>query len=182
MEKKSAKRRQLRRRFKRYAAAVAGAAVMAGMTLPGTTPVKAEAAVKPWVPNPVKHEQSVDKDYDYSRLNSNGWHEHKYDWPSADDNQGWYKDGKIYYRSDRHDDYDNYGQVHYLNPVSAVRYAAPLYGFDRYDDSFTLISRTGDQATVQVIKNTTGKRFLVYLEKTYDGHNYDWTIVSVRQQ
>lgn len=185
MEKKSAKRKQLRRKFKRYAAAVAGAAVMAGVTLPGTTAVKAEAAVKPWVPNPVKLEQSLGKDYDANRLRTNGWHEHKNDWPSADENEGWYKDGKIYYRSDNHrdryDNHDKYGHVHYLNPVSAVQHAAPLYGFDRYHDSFSLISRSGNKATVQVIKNNTGKRYLVNLEKVYDGDNYDWVIVSVRE-
>lgn len=184
MEKKSAKRRQLRRKFKRYAAAVAGAAVMAGVTLPGTTAVKAEAAVKPWVPNPVKLEQSLGKDYDASRLRTNGWHEHKNDWPSADENEGWYKDGKIYYRSDNHrdryDDRDNYGQVHYRNPVSAVQQVASLYGFDRYDDTFTLVARSDNTATVQIIKHDTGKRFLVDLERTYDHGHYEWRVVAVR--
>jgi hypothetical protein len=178
MEKKSAKRKHIRRRLKRYAAAVAGAAIMAGVSLPGTPIVKAEAANKPWVPNPVKNEQALDKDA--YNLRSQGWHEHKYDWPSPDENQGLYKDGKIYYRSDNSRyDRDDLGYVHYLNPVSAVRHVASFYGFDPDNDSFTLVSRSDNTATVQIIQNTTGKSFLVDLERTNDSHNA-WQIVTIR--
>lgn len=180
MEKKLSKRKLLRRRYKRYAAAVAGAAIMAGVAVPGVPAIKAEAAERTVGQHPIKIEQAFNKDWDAARLRLNGWHEHKDDWPSADENQGWYKDGKIYYRSDRNDR-ENYGHVHYLSsPVGVVQQLAPLYGFDRYDDTFLLLSRSGNTATVQVIKHDTGKRFLVGLERVYGG-DYDWRIVSIRE-
>lgn len=208
---KSSTRRKFRRKYKRYAAAVAGAAILTGAALPGVPVAKALAAENPYAPN-VKSEQttSIDKDTQKSvkkvvaekewskdrkdrdswrdrdrdswrdRDRNNGWHEHKYSWPSADENQGWYENGRIYYRSDNYRNYDSdrYGYAHYLSsPVDVVKASAANYGFSRYNDAFTVISQSSNTATVQVTKNSTGNRFLVYLER--DSYR-EWHIISVR--
>lgn len=189
MEKKSAKRKLLHRKYKRLAAAMAGAAILTGAALPGIPVVKAAAAERQ-VPAPyTKTEQlvPVDRDHDSDRARPtdrdrdrpsprDGWHEHKYSWPGPDENQGWYQDGHIYYRSDRyHDDYDGY--VNYIsNPVSIVKNSAARYGFDRYGDSFTLISQSRYKATVEVIKQDTGQHFIVVLERD---RGDDWSVTSV---
>ncbi|WP_312560292.1 hypothetical protein [Anaerospora sp.] len=205
MEKTST-RRKLRRKYKRYAAAVAGAAILTGAALPGVPVAKALAAENPYTPsNKTEQTTMIDKDTqkpvkkvvaekestkdrrdyrdswrDRDRDRNNGWHEHKYSWPSADENQGWYENGRIYYRSDNYRNYssDRYGYSHYLSsPVDAVKASAANYGFSRYNDSFTTISQSTNSATVQVTKNSTGKRFLVNLERD---SNRDWHIISVR--
>lgn len=204
MERKSA-RRKFRRKYKRYAAAVAGAAILTGVALPGIPVAKALAAENPFTPqnkteqttmidkdtqNPVKKlvaskewagkERTTERTRDRDRDN-NGWHEHGHgSWPSADDNQGWYENGRIYYRSDnyRYNDYDRYSSVNYLsNAVEIMKANAAKYGFDRYNDSFTLLSQSGNTATIQITKNSTGQRFIVSLERNYDR---DWQIVAVR--
>ena len=63
MEKKSGKRKMLRRKYKHVAAALAGVAIIAGTALHGIPSATAEAAVKPLIP-PVATEQTtlIDKD------------------------------------------------------------------------------------------------------------------------
>ncbi len=178
MKKKSAKRKLFRRKYKRLAAAMAGAAILTGAALPGIPVAKAAAAERHSPIPPAKTEQTtpVDKD-NYRPSPRDGWHEHKYSWPGPDENQGWYQDGHIYYRSDRYDD-DYGGYVHYIsNPVNIVKDNAAKYGFDRYRDSFTLISLSRYKATVEVIKQDTGQRFIIDLERD---RGEDWTIILVR--
>jgi hypothetical protein len=182
--KNAAKRKQLRRKYKRHAAALMGAAIMTGAALTGLPVTKAMAAESPTTRPPIKTEQAVKVTKD-TRPPGHGWHQHKYSWPSADENQAWYQDGKIYYRSDsRHDRYDRHHH-HYLheygyrfnNPVNYVKYTAATYGFDSTRDTFTLLTVNSKRALVEVRKNDTGKLFNVLLERTYDR---DWNIVNVR--
>ncbi|HWR45128.1 hypothetical protein [Sporomusa sp.] len=195
MERKSAKRKQLslhlRRKYKRYAAALAGAAIMTGAVLPGIPVAKAFAAESPSVPpspainymtqldkntqKPVKKVVAEkNRNDDRNGPPGRGWHEHLNSWPGADENQAWYQDGRIYYRSD----YDRTDYAYNLsNPIDVVKDTAALYGFNRYMDSFTLLSRTSNKAVVEVIKHDTGKLFNVFLERTGD---HDWTIVRTQ--
>jgi len=176
MEKKSAKRK-LRRKYKRYAAAVASAAIITGAALPGISAPKALAAEKSPTSPPIRTEQTttVNKDVQRPVRLRNGWHEHKNSWPSPDENQGWYENGRIYYRNGE----DNYEEVHYYgsNLVEFVKDHAFIYGFDRYLDSFTLLSRSRTSATIQIKKHDTGQRFIVELERNIDRN---WEIVAVR--
>lgn len=190
MGKNSAKRKQLRRKYKRHAAALMGAAIMTGAAL-GIPVTKAMAAESPTTHPPIKTEQALKVTKEDLRPPGKGWHQHKYSWPSADENQGWYEDGKIYYRSDsdrhdryRHDRYDRHRHDYlheygyrFNNPVNYVKYNAAAYGFDSSRDTFTLLTANSKRALVEVRKNDTGKLFNVLLERTADR---DWNIVSVR--
>ncbi len=177
MEKKSAKRK-LRRKYKRYAAAVASAAIITGAALPGIPASKALAAEKSPTSPPTRTEQTtaVNKDAPKPGRLRNGWHEHRHSWPGSDENQGWYENGRIYYRSDSRDKYDD---VYYYSSdlVDFVKGHASAYGFDRYLDSFTLLSRSRTSATIQIKKHDTGQRFIV--ELTRNAYR-DWEIVGVR--
>ncbi|WP_425060170.1 hypothetical protein SCACP_08390 [Sporomusa carbonis] len=197
MERKSAKRRQLshhlRRKYKHYAAAVAGAAIMTGAFLPGIPAAKAFAAESPSTlpPTTINQTTLADKDVqkpvrqviaektrdkDRNDPPGRGWHEHRHSWPSPDENQAWYQDGRIYYRSDNdryHTDY-----VYYLNsPVDFIKDNAALYGFNRYLDSFSLLSLSSHKAIVEVTKHDTEKLFDVFLERTGDR---GWKVIEVR--
>lgn len=195
MERKSAKRKQLshhfRRKYKRYAAALAGAAIMTGAALPGIPVAQAFAAESPSAsPAPAATYSTQDKDTkttvkkvyaeryrdrDRNGPPGRGWHEHNHSWPSSDENQAWYQDGRIYYRSDSNHYRSNYAYTSASNPVTVIKEAASLYGFNRYTDSFTLLSRTSNRAIVEVIKNDTGKIFNMVLERNNNG---DWRIVG----
>lgn len=172
MDKKLGHRKSLRRKYKRYAAAIIGTAIMTGAALPGI-PIfsKASAAEKPPSP-PIQKEQ-------LAPLAKDGWHEHKHGWPSSGDNQAWYEDGHIYYLNDREGhrehQHDRYSQ-NFSSPVDFVKAYATQYGFDPDRDSFTLIHQGRHKAVVQVINNATGQRFKVDLERN-DG---DWQIVVLR--
>lgn len=166
MERISAKPKILRRKYKRYAAAALGAAIMTGAALPGIPAVtKAFAAEGPASP-PAINEQT-------KMPNRWGWHEHKYDWPSSEDNQAWVEDGRVYYRHDKHrDDYSQY----FGSPIDFLKDAAEQYGFNPYRDSFTMIHQSRHRATIQIINNETGQRFKVDLERS-DG---DWHVTVIR--
>lgn len=184
MEKKSNKKhfhhrlRQLHGKYKRYAAAVAGAAIMTGAALPGIPAAKVLAADSPSADPSltVKYTTGVDKDT-RSGPPGRGWHQHENSWPGADENQAWVDaDGHIYYRSDNNHRRIGYG--HYLrNPVNYVKDQAETYGFDPYLDSFRLLTLSSERALVEVTKNDTGRLFNVLLERS--GEN-DWTIVQTR--
>lgn len=175
---KPTKRKFFRRRYKHLAAAMAGAALITGVALPGI-PVAKAAAAERHSPNAPNTEQTaqLDRDHDKHRPSPrDGWHEHKYSWPGPDENQGWYQDGRIYYRSDRYNnDYDDYAYL--SSPVDIVRNHASQYGFDRNRDTFTLISLSRYKAVVGVVKHDTGQRFEVGLERD---RGDDWSIIFVR--
>lgn len=184
------RRQQLRRKYKRYAAAVAGAAILTGAALPGIPAAKALAAELPTNLPPLKTVQTAELDKDTSTVNQavaeklqrekrlrhkRGWHEHRHSWPGPDETQIRYEDGRVYYRSDSDRDRD---YVHYLSsPVDFVKDRAAMYGFDRYRDSFTLLSLSGSQAVVQVTKHDNGSLFNILLERDYDGN---WGIIDIR--
>jgi len=173
MGKNSVKRRQLRLKCKRHAAALMGAAIMTGAVLSGIPATKVLAAEAPSDPPPVKTEQALQHTED-SRPPGHGWHQHKYSWPSPDENQAWYQDGKIYYRSD-----NNRNEYAYASnsPADYVKDNAASYGFDSSLDSFSLLTVSHRKALVEVRKYETGKLYNVLLERT-SGH--EWTIIDVR--
>jgi hypothetical protein len=184
MERKSVRRKLLRRKYKRYAAAVAGAAILTGAVLPGIPVAKASAAERPYSPS-TKTVQATSVDKNHQKSRHSGWHEHKNSWPSSDENQAWYEDGKIYYRSDRYRDYNrdrdyyHWGYVNYLSsPVEFAKNYAATYGFDRNLDTFSLLSQSNNKAYVEVVKHDTGQLGLMVLERDRD---HDWRIVAVRR-
>lgn len=222
MDKKSATSKMIRRKYKRYAAAVAGAAIMAGAGLPavvsaadnttGMTYHNDQQSVKKVATKSSKNTRSN------KSTNRGGWHEHRTSWPSSSENRGWVdENGRIYYSSDNyrsghyrngaHYDtrYDGNRNGHYdsrydgrsrgyynggyyysgndrtgsttVSPVEFAKTYASQYGFDRNKDSFSLVSQTGSSASVLIKKSTTGKQFIMNLERD----NYrSWEIVAVR--
>lgn len=179
MERKLSRRKMLRRKYKRYAAALAGAAIMTGAAIPGIPAAKTFAAENLSTSPASAIEQTTTPDTT-RLLRRLGWHEHVDSWPSPNETQGLYKDGRIYYRSDnnRYNDQDRYYDTNDLNsPLEyALSYAAN-YGFDQNLDSFSLLFQSNDQATVQIIKHDTGQRFKIDLERNPNG---DWTMVALR--
>jgi hypothetical protein len=119
--------------------------------------------------------------YDTSRGGSD-WHRHDRSWPSSNDNRGLYKDGKIYYSSDNNGYYNDYNN-HYeyanyrTSPLTFAKDYASSYGFDASRDSFSLLSQSRNQATVQIIQHDTNQRFRVDLVRSQDG---GWNITGVR--
>ncbi|SDE31667.1 hypothetical protein [Sporomusa acidovorans] len=175
MAKNSAKRRQLRLKFKRRAAALMGTAIMTGAVLSGI-PVAKTFAAEAAAPPPVKTVQAqAAKD---QRPPGRGWHEHKYSWPSPDENQAWYQDGKIYYRNGNYDSHRYPSDYAYYadSPVNYVKEVAANYGFDSDRDSFSLLTINSRRALVEVRKQDTGQLYNVLLERNGD---YDWAVVSV---
>ncbi len=185
------RRQQLRRKYKRYAAAVAGAAILTGAALPGIPAAKALAAERPTNLPPLKSVQTAELQKDARtsvsqvvaeklqlekrHRHKRGWHEHNHSWPGPDENQIRYENGRVYYRSDNHRDRD---YVNYLSsPVDFVKDRAAMYGFDRYRDAFTLLSLSGNQAVVQVKKHDNGSLFNILLERDNDSN---WKIVDIR--
>lgn len=61
------------------------------------------------------------------------------------------------------------------NPVTIVKANAARYGFDAYRDSFTLLSKTTNKATVQV-HHAGGQTFKVDLERS----GSSWVITTIR--
>lgn len=178
MGKNSDKRKQLRLKCKRRAAALMGAALMTGAVLSGIPATKALAAETS--PTPPIRTERAHHDTDDSRPPGYGWHQHEHSWPSPDENQAWFKDGKIYYRSDYRgdDDYYRNNYAYWTNtPVDYVKASAASYGFDSSLDSFTLLTVSHRRALVEVRQHDTGTLYNVLLERTAD---HDWTIVGVR--
>lgn len=191
MERKSSRHKFLRRKIKHYAATVAGAAagaaILTGAALPGVPAATALAAERPSVDQSnvkaaqvVKLDENSFKDYHKERPSKEkrrnyGWHEHRYSWPGPNENHVLYKDGRLYYRSDssRYSDY----AYSVSSPVDFVKDYASRYGFDRYRDSFTLVSQSSRSASVQVRQARTGRFFRVDLIRAA---GYDWTIARVQ--
>lgn len=191
MKKIIAKCKSHRHQYKRYAAVLAGAAIMAGTTLPGMPIAKVSASEAPATSPPITTEQSAMANNDPQTLVkrfianktdtmknletklTNGWHEHIDTWPGSGETQARYENGRIYYRNvkDRSDEYNNT----LSNPVVFVKEYASLYGFDPDNDIFTLLSQSNNEATVQVVKGDSGQRFKIDLE-----NRQGWRIVVVR--
>lgn len=156
MAQRISKRKSLRRKYKRYAAAVAGAAILTGVALPGIPVVKASAAEHPSSSASVRVEQSVHKD------------NHRHDRYTATERS----------RTER-DNWHRATTVRELpNPVDTVKAYAAAYGFNPAKDTFTFLDLSSRQATIQVTKSDTGERFQVNLARER-GRYGDWTIVSV---
>lgn len=185
------RRQQLRRKYKRYAAAMAGAAIMTGALLPGIPAAKAQAAEAPGNPPAQKTVQAARITGDGTTTTRHvvadkveplkwrpwkrGWHEHNHSWPGPNENQILYRDGKVYYRSD---DYRDRGYAgYYSSPADYVRAHAAAYGLDSVRDSFTIVSFTARSAVVQVVKHDTGGVFNVFLSRD---HDRGWTITDFR--
>ena len=66
------------------------------------------------------------------------------------------------------------GVIHLGDPLEVVKANAATFGFDAYDDSFTLLSIAGGKAVVQV--KTSGQTFKVDLEKSSN----KWVITTIR--
>ena len=172
MEKSLLKGKNFRRKYKRYAAAIIGTAIMTGAALPGI-PIFSKALASENPPPPLTQKEQLNP------LTKKGWHEHLNEWPSSGDNQAWYENGHIYYLNDR-DRYREVSRDEYFqeisSPVDFVKTYATQYGFDALRDSFTLIHQGRHKATVQVVNNATGQRFKIDLER----HRGDWQIVVLR--
>ena len=177
-----------RRKYKRYAVALASAAILAGTALPGIPMSIALASEAPTTSPPIIAEQNTLSTNDQqnsvkqfianktdsmrTKLNR-GWHEHMNTWPSSGDNHSWYENGHIYYSTDndRSDEYNNT----LSGPIQFVKEYASLYGFDPDNDAFTLLSVSNKEAVVQVVKQDTGQRFKIELE-----NRQDWRIIAIR--
>ncbi|SMC35325.1 hypothetical protein [Sporomusa malonica] len=69
---------------------------------------------------------------------------------------------------------DSGGVIHGGDPVDVVRDNAGTFGFDAYNDTFTLLSVTGGKAIVEV--KTSGQKFKVDLERS----GGKWVITTIR--
>ncbi len=111
----------------------------------------------------------------HSDSGRSNWHRHDHSWPSSNDNRGLYKDGRIYYSSDNNS-YYNDDASYRTSPLTFAKDYASTYGFDANRDSFSLLSQSRNQATVQIIKHDTNQRFRVDLVR----NSGDWNIAGVR--
>ena len=186
---------RLRSRHKRYAAAIAGAAIMAGVALPGIPAAEVFASEAPSgdpaitlsqeelardkqvkVKKVVAENKIRDKHKDKDSPPGRGWHEHVRSWPGVDENQAWYENGKIYYRSNN--DRSHVSFVDYFDSfVNFVKYNSEIYGFDPYLDSYKLLTATSKRAIVEVTRHDTGRLYDIVIERTSGNH---WQIVEVR--
>ncbi len=118
-----------------------------------------------------------DGKYDTRYNTRNDWHRHNRSWPSSSDNRAVYKDGRIYYGSDSNHYNDYYDSGYYqTSPLTVAKDYAARYGLDASRDSFSLLSQSGNRATVQVIKQDTNQRFKMDLVRDQDGN---WNITGV---
>jgi len=182
VNRKSARHKLLRRKYKRYAAAVAGAAIISGALagMPVSKAIAAENSVSP--STHITQTASVNKDAHHPIKQvmadkANTVREHKYE---SSDKQATYRDrtGK-----DRYDRYDRYSYnangvtVRNLSsPVDTIKENASVYGFDADRDTFTFLSLSSREASIQVTKFATGERFIVHLVRS---RHQDWRIVSI---
>lgn len=183
MEKKLGKRKLLRRKYKHYVAALAGAAIMAG-ALHGAPLAKVSAAENPATPSAVTVGQGLltipdttspivvtdpsaekqvvqGKDNDQSQRTDKREH-----WGNRHDRHDrhrfeWRR--VFVHRMERYNELANKIQIASTtnNPVDVVRMAAADLGFNVYKDTFSLLSQNGTQSIVTVI---------------HHGHSYNVTI------
>lgn len=203
MEKKLAKRKKIHRRYKHYAAALAGAAIMAGTTLHGLPIAKAAVAEKPSTVPPITTSQTTlinknlkkpivepdttvtdpvaapdqnDKNKD-ARERRDKWddryHHERYE------HERWAnRDHSFVQRMAWYNDSLNKIQIYIdnANPINIVMTAAEVLGFDANTDTFSLISQSGSQSIVRVVHNGN------YYDITVDHlSNGNWLISFVNQ-
>jgi hypothetical protein len=180
MEKKLAGRKTLRRKYKRYAAALAGATIMAGASLHGIPFANASAAENPSTSPPVTTEQKalINKDAkkplaetDVSATDKLANKDHRDTSKDKRDQRNdryshekWYNRGETFaHRMRWYNESLNKIQIYNINAnaVDIVMAAANDLGFDVNNDSFTLVSRSGSQSVVSVV---------------HDGNNYNVTV------
>ncbi|MDT8902705.1 hypothetical protein [Anaeroselena agilis] len=149
------KRRRLRRRYRKMAAAVAGAAVMSTALLHGFPVAKVLAAPAP----------AVESAADAAAQDQGGGVEA----------QARERDRERDRDHDRRDrDWRDRDRWEARSPVQVVMDNAATFGFDVRSDSFSLMSKTGNRATVRVRHD--GQTFKVDLER--DGGS--WVITTIR--
>ncbi len=149
MQTATTKRRRLRRKYKKMAVAVAGAAVMSTALLHGFPVAKVLAAPQSAVESAVDaatDAASQDKDKGDQAQNRERGRD-----------RDWYRD-----------------RWETASPVQVVMENAATYGFDAARDSFSLLAKTGDRATVRVVHR--GQTFKVDLER----NRGSWFITTIR--
>ncbi|MBP2649774.1 MAG: hypothetical protein H6Q74_599 [Firmicutes bacterium] len=172
MERNANNRKFLRRKYRRYAAAMAGAAFLTGAALPGIPIVKAADVEKP-VPPPhaVQTHKTVT---DNQNTNFNTVHRER----ERDRWGNQYQFGHNWGNQHQwgYNQYNNYNQS--SGPIEAFRLVADNYGFNSFQDSFTLLNLANGTATIEAIKQDTGQRYLIQLTQNIQG---DWNIISVNE-
>lgn len=181
MEKKLNRRKLLRRKYKRYAAVMAGAAFISGAALHGLPPAKAYASENPVATPAARVKQITVADFEqpFKRLKSDDFITWKFSShrPNRhhEDHRNWSE------RDYGHDTYvsqDGSVVVRYLDsPVDTIKKLANTYGFDAARDTFTFLSLSSREASVLVTKHATGERFKVDL---FRGRHSGWHITAVR--
>ena len=164
MKPKSARRRSLRRKYKRYAAAVAGAAILTGAVLPGLPVAKVFASEAPptTAPNQTTQTTMVDNDT-HKSLRTIIFEKARETWENRHRNRAGYQESTTSIRE-------------LPNPVDTVKDYALAYGFNAEKDTFTFLNLSSREASIQVAKHDTGERFRVELERN---RRSDWAIVAV---
>ena len=174
MEKKLSRRKLLRRKYKRYAAAVAGAALISGAALHGMPAAKAYASENP-VPSPpvnVKQLSAANGERSFSPRSHgdrpNWLQRHHYRWFERNHPDDTYVSG------------DGSVVVRYLDsPIDTLKNQAAAYGFDAARDTFTFLSLSRREASVLVTKHATGEQIIVDLVRNWYG---DWRITAVNSR
>lgn len=180
MEKKLSGRLKRRRRFKRFAAGLASAAILAGASIHGIPVVKAAAADNTSSSPAVTTAQTtqIDKDAktidpdkatdnnrrDEHRDNRN-YERYRHEWGDRYAHERWWYDRSetLAHRMEWYNDSLNKIQISdaNANPIDIVKAAAFALGFDADNDSFTLTSQNGSQSIVTII---------------HGGNNYNVTV------
>ena len=198
MKKALAKHKMHRRHYKRFAAALAGTAIMAGTTLSGIPLAKAAAAEKPFMPPPVITEQTASTDKNIENpVTDPAVNQDKQD--KDTDLRHNERDRDRYDNRERHRyDHERWMNRHYpfhmriawyndslnkiqlynnaASPIDIVKTAAPTLGFDPDNDSFILISQDVSQSVVRVTHN--GNSYDITIEALGNGN---WLISLVNQ-
>lgn len=199
MKNKSAKHKMHRRHYKRFAAALAGAAIVAGTALPGIPLAKAAAAEKPFTPPPVVAEQTALRDknaenpvtepavnQDQQARDTDTRHDERDGRDRQDirehhryEHERWFNRHhpfpmRIAWYNDSVDKIQIYNNT--ASPVEIVKAAAPTLGFDAVNDTFTLINQDASQFVVRVTHN--GNSYDITIEALGNGN---WLISLINQ-
>jgi hypothetical protein len=192
MEKKLAKSKMHRRKYKRLAAALAGVTIMAGASLHGIAFTKASAAESHSNSPSVKTEQTTlankdDKkplvEADTSATDSSAKQDQR-DTNRDKHNdrythEKWFNRGETFaHRMKWYNDSSNKIQIfnNNANAVDIVMAASSDLGFDVNNDTFTLVSHSGSQSVVNVVHN--GDNYNVAVNQLANGN---WLVSSVNQ-
>lgn len=187
MEKRLGKRKLLRRKYKHYVAALAGAAIMAG-ALHGAPLAKVSAAENPGsspgvtvgqglLANPASPNPMVLTDPSTEKLGGHFKDKDKFErshrkdkWEQRHDRHRfeWWR--AFAHRMERYNERVNKIQIAngMSNPVDIVRLVATDLGFNVYKDTFTLLSQNGTQSIVTVIHH--GHSYNITVDQLSNGH------------